>query len=297
MSIVLIDADSLLFKMCHRHDSNYDLRQGWKKAIKDMVDVTFSDEAVVGIKGSNKNFRYDLYPDYKGTRPTLDNKLKKKLNYLHEFAVDNGAIKARDGWETDDEIAEWSREAYHAGTDYCIAHIDKDLDMLIGNHYNYNKDEHYHVDIDSAIRNYYMQLIMGDRSDNIPGVKGLGPVRAARLLDNSSMDRYYDVALNAWSGRDRDMELSARLLFMGDPEKFTYDLETLYVPLEEGPTVLHRDDLEDGETSSELLRDEQDSDGMDGPSEGDLGGVREEVGVPTDGTTPATTLSPRQSDA
>ena len=288
--LTFIDADSLMFKVAHRAKNKHDLRTMWKAKIKDIGVVTWATQTIVGVKGAHKNFRYDILPDYKGTRPTLASDMKEKLNYLHEFAVEQGAITARDGWETDDEVAQWVQEAYAAGDDYCIAHIDKDLDLLPGSHYNYNKDTHYEVDLDTCLYNFYHQLLTGDKSDNIPGIRGIGPVKATRMLNGYKVDEYITCAAMAWENRDKDMEKSARCLFMGDPELFTWDLrelyakeesetgmETVHEPLEESSTVLHRDDIEDGDTVDELLRDEQDSNGMDGPGEGNTTAVREEV--------------------
>ena len=232
--ITLIDADSLMFKVAATTEGKHNLRRTWKKKIKDIRDVTWADDVVVGVKGTHRNFRYDILDNYKGTRPTLDEKLKEKLNYIHSFALDEGAVAARDGWETDDEITMWSNEAYLAGKEYCVAHIDKDLDLIPGSHYNYNKDTHYEVSLDEALYNFYHQLLTGDRSDNIPGVKGIGPVKASRLLDGKNPEDYFSLVSNEWYPKDIDMEKSARCLFMGDPELFTWDLRDLYERTEDG---------------------------------------------------------------
>ena len=292
--ITFIDADSLMFKVAHRSKNKYDLRTQWKNTLKDISDVTWATQTIVGVKGAHKNFRYDILPDYKGNRPALASDMKEKLNYLHEFAVKQGAITALEGWETDDEVAQWVQDAYAEGDDYVIAHIDKDLDLLPGKHYNYNKDTHYEVDLDECLYNFYHQLLTGDRSDNIPGIKGIGPVRATRMLDGYKVDEYITAVSMAWSPNDKDMERSARCLFMGDPELFTWDLrelygketeeeesespmETVHELLEDEPAVLHWYDEQDGETVDKLLREQHDRDGMVGPGEGDTGAVREEV--------------------
>ena len=297
--ITFIDADSLMFKVAHRSRTEHDLRKGWREKIKDIGVVTWADQVIVGVKGAHKNFRYDILEDYKGTRPSLDQVMKNKLNYLHKFAVKEGAIRAREGWETDDEIAQWAQDAYADGDDYTIAHIDKDLDLIVGSHYNYNKDTHYEVTHDEALYNFYHQLLTGDRSDNIPGIRGIGPVRATKLLSEGV---YYDTVAGQWKDHAA-MERSARCLFMGDPELFTWDLRKLYAKeetetnvetvhqlLEDSPAVLCGDDEQDGDEPDELLRQQRNRDELDGPTESNNGTVREEVGVPTDGTAASTTL-------
>lgn len=256
--LVIIDADSILFKAALTQDKDkYQMRRYYKKLIDEIKRNTFSDEAIVGVKGTGIGFRYEIYPDYKKNRPPLEQEMKDALNYIYQYALDLGAIPAREGWEADDECAEWVREATAEGWDFVLAHIDKDLDMIPGKHYNYNKVTHYEVDNDSALRHFYFQLLVGDSADHIPGVNGIGPVKANRLLDDHSTNGFYDAVLSKWDSKS-DMERSARCLFMGDPALFTWDLRKLYATEEEtkedpcveavcdvdsdGEQVLHRDD-------------------------------------------------------
>ena len=245
--LVFIDADSILFKaaiVCE--GDHYKMRKYYNDLIKEIQRNTFSDMTIVGVKGVGKGFRYDICPTYKHNRKPLSDEMKKNLNYIHSYAVDEGAIMARDGWEADDECAEWIREATLEGWDYVLAHIDKDLDMLPGKHYNYNKVEHYGLTIEDCQRNFATQLLMGDSADGIPGAKGVGKKRAAVLLDSNPPKSWYRAIRNCYPDRET-MEMNARLLFMGDPARFTYDLETLYQPLEESPTVLCGNDEQDGQ--------------------------------------------------
>ena len=65
----------------------------------------------------------------------------------------------------------------------CIVSIDKDLDMIPGAHYNFVKDQFYEVNEEQAWHSFYKQLLTGDRTDNIPGITGIGPKKAEKLLD------------------------------------------------------------------------------------------------------------------
>ena len=227
-AIVFVDADSMLFKAALTCDHDrYKMRMKYKEHLKEIERNTFSDQVIVGVKGASKGFRYDIFKDYKKNRKPLDEDVKKSLNYLHSYAVDIGAIEAREGWEADDEVAEWVREAVAEDLNYVIAHIDKDLDMLPGKHYNYNKVEHYDVSIDDAVRNFYAQLLMGDSADGIPGAQGIGKVKANAILDGNSPKYWYRHTRARYPNR-KTMDMNARLLFMGDPERFTYDIPSLY---------------------------------------------------------------------
>jgi 5'-3' exonuclease len=71
-----------------------------------------------------------------------------------------------------------------ASTQYSgwIVHVDKDLNQLPGWHYNPTKGEEYYVTEEEGLRAFYTQLLTGDRIDNIVGLYGVGPVKAAKLL-------------------------------------------------------------------------------------------------------------------
>ena len=225
--IVLIDADSIVFKLAITLEDNYQMRQGWKRYINEVRVNCWADDVVVGIKGTDRNFRYDIYPSYKSNRRPLDNDVKKRLNYLYEHAYAEGAIKAHENWETDDQVADWVLEAWHNEDPVTIAHIDKDLDLLPGSHYNFNKNEHYELSIEDCQRNFFYQLLVGDSADGLPGARGIGKVKANKLLDENLMGTWYRNIRRCYPDRV-SMDTMARCLFMGNPDNFTYNLEDLY---------------------------------------------------------------------
>ena len=245
-ALVLIDADSMLFKAALTEKDRANMKKKYRTHLKEIIRNTFSDDSLVAIKGIGKGFRYDLFPDYKKNRKPLDEDLKKNLNYLYEYALDLGAIPANEGWEADDTVGEWVREGWNEGLNYVIAHIDKDLDMLPGQHYNYNKITHYEITIADAQRHFAKQLLMGDSADGIPGAKGIGEKRATQLLDSNRPESWYRCTRRLYPDR-ATMDMNARCLFMGDPENFTYDLQSLYCDVEEREQLLSRNVTEDGE--------------------------------------------------
>lgn len=64
-----------------------------------------------------------------------------------------------------------------------IVSTDKDLDMIPGLHYNFVKDESYMISDEEAERVFMRQLLTGDSTDNIPGVPGIGPAKAAKAIN------------------------------------------------------------------------------------------------------------------
>ena len=66
-----------------------------------------------------------------------------------------------------------------------IVSIDKDFDQVEGWHYNFVKKQQYYISKTQGLLNFYMQFLTGDRIDNIIGVKGIGAVKAKKLLEGN----------------------------------------------------------------------------------------------------------------
>jgi DNA polymerase-1 len=87
--------------------------------------------------------------------------------------------------EADDAVSIIARDYYvcsGASDKYIIAGVDKDLLQIPGDHYNYVKDTIRYQASWEADRWFFYQLLMGDVADNIPGIKGVGPKKADKIL-------------------------------------------------------------------------------------------------------------------
>ena len=213
-SIVLVDADSLFFKVCCVTKRNTEIRKSIRESIKGVRRDCASDNIMMAVKGRG-NFRNDLASDYKANRKELDADLRVALNYAHSYMVDElGAIPA-DGMEADDLVSIWATEASDMGRDYVVAGIDKDLLQIVGAHYNYNKRTHQTVNKDEANLNLMLQCLTGDTADNIAGIKGIGPKKAAKILDGVPMSDRWSVVCSTWKEHKAgDPTSSWRLLKM-----------------------------------------------------------------------------------
>lgn len=147
-------------------------------AIKDVVGM----DSHLYLTGSG-NFRKDvatLLP-YKGNRSEFD----KPLWYqeIREYMQEVHGAQIIDGQEADDEIGIRAYEIKeHSQEKAVVVSIDKDLDMIEGLHYNWETGAKYKIDSRQAIRNFYLQMLTGDRTDNIPGIQGIGPKTAEKVL-------------------------------------------------------------------------------------------------------------------
>lgn len=158
-----------------------------------------------------KNYRNDVAVSepYKGGRTS-----EKPLHFyaLRQHMVDMGASIA-DNEEADDVVV----YRYAADPDkYVMVHVDKDLDQAPGYHYNPVKKEFYEVSESEGLRSFNTQLLVGDRTDNIHCVKGIGPAKAAKIIGGlTTAEDLFTVVLNAYitAGLTRERLIeNARLL-------------------------------------------------------------------------------------
>jgi DNA polymerase-1 len=157
-----------------------------KRLIKDHAPAFIA--VVFDAKG--KTFRDDLYPEYKAHRPSMPAELVAQIEPLHALVKALGLpLLSVEGVEADDVIATLATEASRAGVETLIASGDKDLAQLV--------DERVRIANDNAVLDAagieakfgvrpalivdYLTLI-GDKTDNVPGVPKVGPKTAAAWL-------------------------------------------------------------------------------------------------------------------
>jgi DNA polymerase I len=141
-----------------------------------ILNTTSSAEYRVFISGTD-NFRKILDPNYKANRIQ---ERPRHLDSVRDFLLREWNAEVSAGCEADDRIG------IAATKDSIIASIDKDLKQIPGRHYNFVKDEFAEVSEWKAVYNFYYQMLVGDRSDNVRGVEGIGDVRARRILSGLS---------------------------------------------------------------------------------------------------------------
>lgn len=139
-----------------------------------------------------KNFRHDLFPDYKANRPPMPDELRSQIDYLHKAIKALGLpLIAMPEVEADDVIGTYAKQAAAAGSMVLIASGDKDLAQIVNGQIHLidtmkkviydaaGVEEKYGVKPSQIID--YLTL-MGDSSDNIPGVPKVGPKTAVKWL-------------------------------------------------------------------------------------------------------------------
>lgn len=192
--ILIVDADSIIHSCVH--PKREEMREPYTEdeiytiiipkikerlfSLKEEVSKGFNILEMYCFVGGKGSYRKNLYSEYKANR-------KIKLDILpkvYEICCTDRDInfkKSPDLLEADDQLAILSKE-YDA---LCIlSYIDKDLDS-IGNSivYNYNKNIWYTVSKEEARKSLVCQLFSGDSTDNIPGLRGIGPKKALKFYE------------------------------------------------------------------------------------------------------------------
>ena len=163
-------------------------------------------KAYITGKGNYRNELAVTEP-YKGNRK--DAKRPQHYQAIRTHLQRLGA-ELVEGSEADDAVA---TEATKTGG--WIVSIDKDLDQVAGWHYNFVKHEEYYVTEEQGLRNLFTQVLTGDRTDNIIGLKGIGPKKAEKLLQDCKTEReYYDACLKAYDGNQLRVDENLNLLWL-----------------------------------------------------------------------------------
>nr|MCR5084189.1 DNA polymerase I [Succinivibrionaceae bacterium] len=140
-----------------------------------------------------RNFRHELYPEYKANRPPMPADLITQVGYVHRLVDALGIARTEvAGVEADDVLGSYSRAARAAGMECVIYTGDKDLAQLVGEGVTLcdtMKDVTYD---EQAVRERYgvdpchivdWLALKGDTSDNIPGMGKVGDVTALALIN------------------------------------------------------------------------------------------------------------------
>ena len=157
-----------------------------------------------------RTFRDDMFPDYKGTREKMPDDLRVQIDRIMELVqVFRIPVLTADGYEADDVLGTVARLAVEQGADVKIVTGDRDLLQLAADHITINlsgqklseaKDygpTEVHERFGLTPQQYIQfKALVGDKSDNIPGVAGVGEKTATNLLQK------YDTVANIYAHLD-----------------------------------------------------------------------------------------------
>lgn len=167
-----------------------------------ILDSSQATQYRVFVSGGD-NFRYLLYPDYKANRAKA--RRPEYLDGVREFLLGEWKAEICTGYEADDGIGIAANE----GSIVCSN--DKDFKQIPGEHYNFVREEFMVIDEDQAALNFWTAMLVGDVSDNVRGVDGIGPKKAWSNLAGLSAEAMYRRVRELY-GDDERFILNYRLL-------------------------------------------------------------------------------------
>jgi len=160
--------------------------------------------------GDSPNFRDQIYSAYKANRK--DKPRPRHLSFCRDYLIINYNAKESFGAEADDYIA---TRATELGENAIIASVDKDFLQVPCTFYNVNKREFTKITPEQGLWFFYNQLLVGDSVDNIKGAKGIGPVKAAKILKGAESELdLWKRCLEAYEGDRNAAVLNARLVWL-----------------------------------------------------------------------------------
>ncbi len=210
--LILVDGSSYLYRAFHAirdlstskgqpTNAIYGVINMLRRLIKDFQPKHMA--VVFDAKG--KTFRDDLYDQYKANRSPMPDELREQIEPLHNLINAMGLpMLIIEGVEADDVIGTLAKQSAEAGMDCLISTGDKDMAQLVNKHVTLmNTMDNTTMDSQGVVDKFgippeliidYLTL-MGDSSDNIPGVPKVGPKTAVKWLNQfGSLD---EVIVNA----------------------------------------------------------------------------------------------------
>lgn len=215
-TLLLLDSYALAFRMFYAYSQNplknsagedVSMMHGyWGAVLRILAKHKPTHFAIARDVAHTKTFRHELYPDYKANRGPMPEEMAAQMPLLGESLEASGIpLLSEPGYEADDVMASTAVAAAEAGFDHVlIISKDKDMSQIVN-----EKIHLFHLEkgadgIDfgpeqvlekyglppEKIRDYL--ALMGDASDNVPGVPKVGPKTAITLLEEyGDMDNIY----------------------------------------------------------------------------------------------------------
>lgn len=150
-------------------------------------------QVVAVFDSGGKNFRHEIFPEYKSHRPEVPEELIKQFPLARKVAeVLNIKTLEQKGFEADDLIATIARQASAQGEEVIVVSSDKDLAQLLDDKIKIYDPTKFKLITQEDITEKFgvksdrirdVLALIGDKSDNIPGVPGFGPKTASDLIN------------------------------------------------------------------------------------------------------------------
>ncbi len=209
MKICLIDGYGIVFrayfsipKLFCPAGKNVSAVYGFCNIVLKIIENRKFDFIAIALDAGKKTFRHDMFHDYKANRTDTHDDLISQFPLIMEAASALGIPTVeKEGFEADDIIATLAKSAENYGYNVEIITVDKDIAQLINDNISiYDPIKNIEISSKDVVEKFSVtpeQLVdffalIGDSSDNVPGVYGIGPKTASKLLNEyGTLDLLY----------------------------------------------------------------------------------------------------------
>ena len=216
MKLLALDGNSILnrafygIKLLTTKDGKYTNGiYGFLNILQKLEQDIQPDSVAIAFDLKEKTFRHQMYSDYKGTRKGMPEELAQQMPVLQELLLDLGYnIVSKPTYEADDILGTFAKTCQKENNECYIATGDRDSLQLVGGNVKvvlattqFGKGQSQMMDSEAVKEKYSLEpsqlidlkALMGDSSDNIPGVKGIGEKTAVSLLQSfATLDGVYE---------------------------------------------------------------------------------------------------------
>lgn len=219
----LIDGDLVVYRCAATVQEHEDIEIAYYRIdvqMQQILEATEAPEYTCYIS-SPDNFRKKINPDYKANRKDLIPPCY--LKECKEYVLKNWNAVTLQWHEADDLLG------INQDSETILCSLDKDLLMVPGLHYNWTKVEISEVTSIQGLKHFYKQMLIGDSSDNIFGVRGIGKVKAEKIISPLETEQeMYETVYN---------------LYNQDAERFLMNANCLWILRKEFELWENRQDL------------------------------------------------------
>lgn len=257
--LILVDGSSYLYRAFHAFPPLTNAggeptgaMYGVLNMLKSLLNQFAPTEMAVVFDAKGKTFRDEMFAEYKAHRPPMPDELRSQIEPLHQMIRALGLpLLVVPGVEADDVIGTLAKQAATNGRDVLISTGDKDMAQLVSDKITLINTMNNTVLGPQEVREKYgvgpeliidFLALMGDSSDNIPGVPGVGEKTALALLTGIGSLREIYANLDAVPalGFRGSKTLPAKLELHRDNADLSYALATIKTDVELEPIPLTR---------------------------------------------------------
>lgn len=222
--LALIDADIIVYEAGHASQETHDFGDGQLMAtankedafhhadayISDVVE-TLEDKfgsvgVVLALSDPDDCFRWDFWPDYKSGRKGVHRPIT--YPFVREYLAEHYRTIQRPRLEGDDVMGILATTEVRGlpplAEGRVIVSVDKDMRTIPGYVYDPKKRKMATIDEHEADWNFMIQVLTGDRVDGYFGCPGIGPVRAARVLEPLTRKEWWPAVVETYAKHDLD---------------------------------------------------------------------------------------------